>query len=95
MNDKRTALQPPRPSLTWPLMNNNIVRDDLDALIEFLRQDNPILTQSTTVRAFSSIVPSRASTAGSRKRSSRRAGVAMGHMPLRGSGTASSSRSTM
>jgi len=52
MNDKRTALQPPRPSLTWPLMNNNIVRDDLDALIEFLRQDNPILTQSTNVRAF-------------------------------------------
>src|SRR6188768_1074468 len=52
MNDKRTALQPLRPSLTWPLMNNNIVRDDLDALIEFLRQDNPILTQSTNVRAF-------------------------------------------
>ncbi|HKX60242.1 MAG TPA: aminotransferase class I/II-fold pyridoxal phosphate-dependent enzyme [Verrucomicrobiae bacterium] len=52
MNDKGTALQSPRPSLTWPLMNNNIVRDDLDALIEFLRQDNPILTQSTNVRAF-------------------------------------------
>lgn len=36
----------------WPLMSNNIVREDLDALIEFLRQDDPILTQSRNVRAF-------------------------------------------
>lgn len=42
----------PAPSLTWPLMANNIVRDDLDALIEFLKQDDPILTQSSNVRAF-------------------------------------------
>lgn len=36
----------------WPLMKNNITRADLDALIEFLRQDDPILTQSQNVRAF-------------------------------------------
>jgi CDP-6-deoxy-D-xylo-4-hexulose-3-dehydrase len=38
--------------LNWPLMQNNIVRQDLDALIEFLKQDDPILTQSKNVRAF-------------------------------------------
>jgi CDP-4-dehydro-6-deoxyglucose reductase, E1 len=42
----------PAPNLTWPLMANNILRDDLDALIEFLKQDDPILTQSANVRAF-------------------------------------------
>ena len=36
----------------WPLMKNNIAREDLDAVIEFLRQDDPILTQSTNVLAF-------------------------------------------
>lgn len=36
----------------WPLMNNNITREDLDALIAFLRQEDPILTQSSNVRAF-------------------------------------------
>ena len=36
----------------WPLMRNNIARADLDALIEFLKQDDPILTQSANVRAF-------------------------------------------
>ena len=35
-----------------PLMRNNITRDDLDVAIEFLRQDDPILTQSVNVRAF-------------------------------------------
>lgn len=39
-------------SLDWPLMKNNITRADLDALIEFLEQDDPILTQSEQVRAF-------------------------------------------
>src|SRR5579872_7425224 len=39
-------------NLDWPLMKNNITRADLDALIEFLRQDDPILTQSQNVRAF-------------------------------------------
>jgi CDP-6-deoxy-D-xylo-4-hexulose-3-dehydrase len=33
-------------------MANNIPRSDLDALIKFLQQDDPILTQSTNVRAF-------------------------------------------
>jgi CDP-6-deoxy-D-xylo-4-hexulose-3-dehydrase len=38
--------------LDWPLMHNNITRADLDAVIEFLKQDDPILTQSQNVRAF-------------------------------------------
>lgn len=38
--------------LDWPLMKNNIVRDDLDAVCALLRQDDPVLTQSTHVRAF-------------------------------------------
>ena len=37
--------------LNWPLMENNIPREDLDAVIDFLRGD-PILTQSVNVRAF-------------------------------------------
>ena len=36
----------------WPLMQNNIPREDLDALIEFLKQEDPILTQSKNVIAF-------------------------------------------
>lgn len=40
------------PNLKWPLMANNIPRSDLDTLIKFLQQDDPILTQSTNVRAF-------------------------------------------
>ena len=36
----------------WPLMSNNITREDLDALIEFLKHDDPILTQSNNVAAF-------------------------------------------
>lgn len=38
--------------LAWPLMRNNIVREDLDSLIELLRSDDPMLTQSGNVRAF-------------------------------------------
>jgi CDP-6-deoxy-D-xylo-4-hexulose-3-dehydrase len=38
--------------LAWPLMQDNITRADLDAVIEFLRQDDPILTQASNVRAF-------------------------------------------
>lgn len=49
MSTTRTA-QPAK--LTWPLMKNNILREDLDAVIDFLRQDDPILTQSKNVRAF-------------------------------------------
>ncbi len=39
-------------SLNWPLMRNNITRADLDAVVEFLHQADPILTQSTQVEAF-------------------------------------------
>jgi len=39
-------------NLDWPLMRNNITRDDLDSLIAFLQQDDPILTQSKQVEAF-------------------------------------------
>ena len=35
-----------------PLMKNNITRDDLDVLIGFLKEDDPILTQSSNVQAF-------------------------------------------
>jgi len=38
--------------LNLPLMKNNISRSDLDAVIEYLHQDDPILTQSSNVRAF-------------------------------------------
>lgn len=36
----------------WPLMKNNLARQDLDAVIELLRQDDPILTHSRQVREF-------------------------------------------
>ena len=42
----------PTAKLDWPLMRNNITRADLDALIDFLKQDDPILTQSKNVAAF-------------------------------------------
>jgi len=35
----------------WPLMENNITREDLDALIDFLKK-NPRLTQAKNVKAF-------------------------------------------
>jgi CDP-6-deoxy-D-xylo-4-hexulose-3-dehydrase len=35
-------------------MRNNILRQDLDAVIEYLRQDDPILTHGANVRAFES-----------------------------------------
>jgi CDP-6-deoxy-D-xylo-4-hexulose-3-dehydrase len=38
--------------LDWPLMKDNVTREDLDALCELLRQDDPVLTQSRHVRAF-------------------------------------------
>jgi CDP-6-deoxy-D-xylo-4-hexulose-3-dehydrase len=42
----------PAARLNWPLMKNNIAREDLDAVIDLLRQDDPVLTQSKQVRAF-------------------------------------------
>ena len=38
--------------LDWPLMRNNIVREDLEAAIELLRHPDPMLTQSSNVREF-------------------------------------------
>src|ERR1051326_6701978 len=39
-------------SLNWPLMQNNISRQDTDAVIAFLKDDVPVLTQSGQVQAF-------------------------------------------
>lgn len=38
--------------MKFPLMRNNILREDLDAVIDYLKQDDPILTQGANVRAF-------------------------------------------
>lgn len=36
----------------WPLMRNNIPREDLDALVAYLGREDPPLTQAGEVRAF-------------------------------------------
>lgn len=38
--------------LNWPLMQNNITREDLDGLIAYLQQPEPRLTHGEQVRAF-------------------------------------------
>jgi len=38
--------------MKFPLMRNNILREDLDAVIEYLKRDDPILTHGANVRAF-------------------------------------------
>ena len=38
--------------MKFPLMRNNIVREDLDAVIEHLKQNDPMLTHGANVRAF-------------------------------------------
>lgn len=38
--------------MKFPLMRNNILREDLDAVIAHLKQDDPILTHGANVRAF-------------------------------------------
>ena len=38
--------------MKYPLMRNNILRDDLDAIIEHLKQDDPILTNGPIIREF-------------------------------------------
>jgi len=43
---------PRKKNLDWPLMRNNISRADLAAVIDFLKQEEPILTQSKQVEAF-------------------------------------------
>lgn len=40
------------PYLNWPLMKNNITRADLNAVVEYLSQDDPVLTHSKQVQAF-------------------------------------------
>ena len=38
--------------MNYPLMRNNIVREDLDAVIEHLKKDDPILTNGPNVHLF-------------------------------------------
>ena len=38
--------------MKFPLMRNNILREDLNAVIEYLKQDDPILTNGLNVREF-------------------------------------------
>jgi CDP-6-deoxy-D-xylo-4-hexulose-3-dehydrase len=38
--------------LDWPLMKNNIAREDLSSVCDLLQQEDPVLTQSKNVRAF-------------------------------------------
>ena len=45
-------LSPKHLEFNFPLMRNNITRGDLDKLIEHLKQDDPVLTQSVNVKAF-------------------------------------------
>jgi CDP-6-deoxy-D-xylo-4-hexulose-3-dehydrase len=47
-----TPVATPATIADWPLMSNNITREDLDRLVDFLKQDDPILTQSKNVVAF-------------------------------------------
>jgi CDP-6-deoxy-D-xylo-4-hexulose-3-dehydrase len=46
------AIQSKREGLDWPLMRDNVTRADLDAVIDYLKQDEPILTHAAQVRAF-------------------------------------------
>lgn len=39
-------------SLDWPLMRENFAPADLEAVIDLLRQDDPVLTQAGQVRSF-------------------------------------------
>ena len=41
-------------NMKFPLMKNNILREDLDSVIDYLQQSDPILTQSSNVKAFES-----------------------------------------
>ena len=45
-------MMPDVDNLNWPLMKGNFAREDLDAAIALLQQDDPILTQSREVAAF-------------------------------------------
>lgn len=39
-------------TLDWPLMQGNISKDDLNCVVKYLMQDDPMLTQSSQVREF-------------------------------------------
>lgn len=41
--------------MKFPLMRNNILREDLDAVIEHLKQDDPMLTNGAKVREFEAV----------------------------------------
>lgn len=47
-----STLLPAAIRLDWPLMKSNIARADLDAVIDYLRQEDPLLTHGPHVRAF-------------------------------------------
>ncbi len=50
---RQTSLAVTRPqSLDWPLMRNNIAREDLNAVVDLLQTDDPILTNGPQVREF-------------------------------------------
>lgn len=49
---KKSATPVQREIMKFPLMRNNILREDLDAVIEHLRQDDPKLTHGANVKAF-------------------------------------------
>ncbi len=38
--------------MNWPLMVNNITKNDLNVVIDFIQQEDPILTQSSNVLEF-------------------------------------------
>lgn len=41
--------------IKWPLMNNNLLREDLDSVIELLKQDDPKLTNGPIVKEFEEV----------------------------------------
>lgn len=41
--------------IKWPLMNNNLLKEDLEAVIELLKQDDPKLTNGPKVKEFEEV----------------------------------------
>jgi len=52
MKNNSKIIHPIVSFMKFPLMRNNILREDLDALIDYLKQDDPILTNGENVKAF-------------------------------------------
>jgi len=42
-------------NIKWPLMTNNLLREDLDSVIELLKQDDPKLTNGPKVKEFEEV----------------------------------------